>query len=680
MGEQLDILFSASKIGNCEIKNRFVMCPMEGTTMIGWLMGKGFDEEVHDLFIDRAKDGIGLLIPGAVSVFSMPGHQWLYQHPEAFNGVSEMMDEIHSYGSKVFFQLSCGLGRNTLVPKEMYEQYEKVNPVLRLDLMNASADEGLPNRWVPEFKTQQMSVAQIKELIHAIAETAYLCKMNGVDGIDVHAVHEGYLLDQFAMPYTNHRTDEYGGSLENRLRFACEVVKAIKEKCGQDYPVTLRYSVTSKVKDFNKGIIPQDKESIEIGRTMEESKEAIRILEEAGYDGFNVDNGTYDSWYYAHPPVYMPLNCNIEEAKEIKKYTTKPVICAGRMQLDESAEAINKNDLDFIGIARQFLTDEQYLTKIKENKMEDIRPCISCHIGCLPIAAWKNSGAVIDPNNPTGICALNPYTRHEKMYKAEKTEDPKHFAVIGAGIAGMEFAIQADRRGHMVDLYEQSGRLGGVFNEAASFSFKEKDRDLIEFYKTQLEKSNVTLHLNSKVNDLEEIEADEYVIATGAQGARKLKVEGSEYTESALDFLAGGMECREKAVIIGGGLTGCEIAYELVLQGKQPIIVEVQDDILKVPGVCMANTSFLRDAFEFYKVPIYTSAKIKRINKDSVLVELANGENVQLSADTVITSIGYLSGNEFAQKENVHVIGDADHIANLMNAVWQANNLMIQYK
>ena len=680
MKKEYEILFTPMQIGSCEIKNRFVMCPMEGTTMIGWLMGKGFDEEVHDLFIDRAKDGVGLLIPGAVSVFSMPGHQWLYQHPEAFEGVSEMMDEIHTYGSKVFFQLSCGLGRNTLVPKEMYEQYEKINPILRLDLMNASADEGLPNRWISEFKTQQLSVDQIQELIHAIAETAYLCKINGVDGIDVHAVHEGYLLDQFAMPYTNHRTDAYGGNLENRLRFACEVVQAIKAKCGQDYPVILRYSATSKVRAFNKGIIPQDKESVEIGRDIEESKKAVKILEEAGYDGFNADNGTYDSWYYAHPPVYMPLNCNMEEAEEIKPYTTKPVICAGRMQLKESAEAIKDGKLDFVGMARQFLTEEQYLTKIKEDRMEDIRPCISCHLGCMPIAAWKNSGAVMNPEQQTGICALNPYSRHEKEYKVEKASQPRHFAVIGGGIAGMEFALQAERRGHEVDLYEKSGRLGGVFNEAASFSFKEKDKELIEYYKTQVKKSTVAVHLNSKVSDLNEIKADEYIIATGAKGARTLNVEGAEYTESALDFLANGMKCRDKVVIIGGGLTGCEIAYELVLQGKRPVIVEVQDDILKVPGVCMANTSYLRDAFEYYQVPVYTSAKIMQINENSIIIEQENGELKGLFADKIITSIGYLSGSEFSDKENVHVIGDAEHVANLMNAVWQANDLIIQYK
>lgn len=236
--------------------------------------------------------------------------------------------------------------------------------MMSLDTSNVSADAGLPNRWIPDWKTTQLTVDEIDELVQGMAETAYLCKLNGVDGIDIHAVHEGYLLDQFAMPHTNHRTDEYGSSLENRLRFACEIVKAIKEKCGEDYPVILRYSVTSRVREFGKGIIPADTKSVEIGRSMEESKKAIKILTEAGYDAFNADNGTYDSMYYPHPPVYMPLNCNLEDSIEVKPYTDKPIICAGRMQLNESAEAIRNGQLDFVGIARQFLADEKYLTKV----------------------------------------------------------------------------------------------------------------------------------------------------------------------------------------------------------------------------------------------------------------------------------------------------------------------------
>ena len=156
---------------------------------------------------------------------------------------------------------------------------------------------------------------------HGMAEAAYLCKQSGIDGVEVHGSHEGYALDQFITPYTNHRTDEYGGSLENRLRFEVEIIKAIKERCGSDYPVVVRYSIESKTRDFGHGIIPADHTSKEIGKTLEESQKAIQILTEAGADAFDCDNGTYDAWYYPHPPVYMPLNTNLKEATEVKPFT-----------------------------------------------------------------------------------------------------------------------------------------------------------------------------------------------------------------------------------------------------------------------------------------------------------------------------------------------------------------------
>ncbi len=679
MKEKYSVLFTPYKIGGCEIKNRFVMCPMEGTTMINWLVGKGYNQDVHDMFIERAKDGVGLIIPGALCVYSMMGRKWLWQHPEAFEGVKGTMDEVHSYGSKVFFQLTVGLGRNFTIARQMYLMHDKLEPVMKLDTINASADAGLPNVWINDYKTRALTTDEIHELVDAMAKTAKLCKDNGVDGIDVHAVHEGYLLDQFTLPYTNHRTDEYGGSLENRLRFACEIVQAIKKECGEDYPVTLRYSVTSRTRGFNKGIIPADHKSEEIGRTLEESIKAVKILSDAGYDAFNADNGTYDAWYYAHPPVYMPLNCNLKEAEEIKKHTDKPVICAGRMQLDAAAEAIENGGIDFVGIARQFLADEQYLTKIREEREEDIRPCISCHSGCMPIGLWKNSGCVMDPNNPTGtVCALNPHTKNEKKYDVIHTASPRHIAVIGGGIAGMECALQAAVRGHEVDLYEKSGRLAGVFNEAASFSFKEKDRSLIQYYITQIEKSAVRVHLNTEVTSLDDIPADEYVIATGASKAKTLNIPGAEKAIPALDFLAEGMPCDESAVIIGGGLTGCEIAYELALRGKHTAVVEIMDDILEVPGSCMANTGYLRDAFEFYGVPVYTSAKTLCIEENAVHIQTSSGEELILPADKIIVSIGYDNGSTLAHdQENVHVIGDASKVGNLMSAIWAANDLVI---
>lgn len=678
MKKEYEKLFSPMKIGTCEIKNRFIMCPMEGTTMIGWLTNKGYEEETHDLLIERAKDGVGLIIPGAVPLYSMMGHKPIWKHPEAFKGVKEVMEEIHGYGSKVFFQLSVGLGRNSLMPNELWKKYKFANLFMKLGKSNVSADAGLPNVWKPEWKTKQMSEKEINECIQGMAETAYLCKQNGVDGIEIHAVHEGYLLDQFTMPYTNHRMDKYGGSLTNRYRFACEIVRAVKAKCGWDYPVILRYSVTSKVKNFNEGIIPQDHISKEIGRSMEESKQAIRLLEEAGYDGFDVDNGTYDSWYWAHPPVYMPLNCNLEDSIEIKKYTTKPVICAGRMQIDEASKAINENKIDGIGLARQFLADELYLTKIKEERYSEIRPCISCHVGCMPIGMWKDSGTVADLKQPTGVCALNPYTRNEKKYAVKVTNNPKRIAVIGGGIAGMEFALQAKKRGHTICIYEKTNRLGGVFNEAASFSFKEKDRDLLQFYIEMIEKNNIEVHYDTEIKELKELNYDGYVIATGASSTRKLNVPGNEYAINAVDFLANNMPCNNQVAIIGGGLTGCEIAYELALQGKHPFIIEMADDILKVPGSCMANTSFLRDAFKFYNVPIYTLAKTIAILPDAVFIENNNGHKKQLNCDTIVTSIGYVNEKSFEKKNNVHIIGDADKVANLKHAIWQANDLAVR--
>lgn len=679
MEKKYEVLFTAADIGTCHLKNRFIMCPMEGTAMINWMYGNGYDEKVHDLFIDRAKDGVGLIIPGAVPVASFTGHQWLYRHQEAFAGVKEMMEEIHQYGTKVFFQLTAGFGRNLTMMKPVYDDYEKLNPLINLDATHASADDGMPNIWIRDFKTKALTAEEIHEIVNAMAETAWLCKENGVDGIDVHAVHEGYLLDQFALAYTNHRQDEYGGTLENRLRFACEVVKAIKERCGQDYPVILRYSVTSKTRGLNQGIIPQDHSSDEIGRTMEESKKAIRILTEAGYDAFNADNGTYDAWYYAHPPVYMPLNCNLDDCMEISQYTDKPVICAGRMQLEEASEAIEKDKIQFVGIARQFLCDPRYLTKIREGKEEDVIPCISCHLGCLPVGMWKNSGCVVNPEEPTGVCALNPYSRNEKKYGCTETKERKSVAVIGGGIAGMETALQADRRGHKVTLYEKGSILGGVFQQAASFSFKEKDRDLIRYYVTQIAKSDIAVHMNTDITRLKELKADEIIIATGAASAGRLSVPGSERTVSALDYLKGNMSGGNKVVIIGGGLTGCEIAYELALQGKEPVIVELQDDILKVPGSCMANTSYLRDAFDYYKVPVYTSAEVIKIQPNYVEIRNEKKEKVYLDADVVVASIGYRNGNPFIkeEQEHIHTVGDAYSIGNLKSAIWRANDIAI---
>ena len=257
-------------------------------------------------------------------------------------------------------------------------------------------------------------------------------------------------------------------------------------------------------------------------------------------------------------------------------------------------------------------------------------------------------------------------------------ERSKSIAVIGAGIGGMEFALRAQERGHKVTVYEKSGRLGGLFNEAAAFSFKEKDRDLLKYYDTQVKKANIDIRLNTPINSLDEISADEVVIATGSLRPVKLKLPGSERFITAPDFIKGKLTSGENVVVIGGGVTGCEIAYELALMGKKPVIVELMDDILIAPGSCMANTSFLRDAFEYYKVPVYTSTKVVSADEMSVTVILADGSELKLAADTVVQAVGFVQGLPFEIPEgatNVHVIGDARKISNLLNAVHNAYDL-----
>ena len=687
MEEKYSALFQPLSIGTVEVKNRFMMCPMEGTTLIGWLKGKGFCEEARDFYIERAKDGIGLMVPGCTPLKSLMGNKWLWKNPKVFEPIKPFMDELHSYGSRLFLQISAGWGRSFVLGGPFRKALDSkfvgtiMKPVLNMNDIMIAPDEGAPNVWLPEYTCRQLTREEIHEYVEAYAQTALLAKNAGIDGVEVHAVHEGYLMDQFTMPYTNHRTDEYGGSFENRYRFAVEVVQEIKKLCGEDFPVSLRYSVVSKTKGFSQGAVPGEVFT-EVGRDMAESELAIKYLEDAGYDMFSCDNGTYDAWYWPHPPVYMPLNCNLSDVEHIKQFTTKPVYCAGRMQIDTAAEAIAAGRIDGVGIGRQFLTDNQVITKVREGRMDEIKPCISCHTGCLAMAHYKGIGVEFPPDSmaETGHCALCPRSLAEKKYAVVKSAHPKKIAVIGGGIGGMEFAIQASLRGHTVDLYEKSDRLGGTFIAAAMPSFKEKDRDLIDWYRAEVKRHNITVHMNTEIKSLADIPADEYVIATGAK-PRALPIPGWDNTINAADYLLSGCEAGDRVAIIGGGITGCEVAYELALKGKHPFIVEVMDDLMKTPMVPAANSVLLRDLLKFHNVPVYLESKTTEI-KDGSITVLTGGKSVDIPCDTVVVSVGYSAGTPLADAKkhpkNVHILGDADHVANLKNAIWSANDLVLK--
>ncbi len=679
MQEKYEALFTPWKIGNVEIKNRIVLCPMGGTSLFGWMehTGNHFDKEAAKFFIEKAQNNVGLIIPGIAPIKSTFMNQWLYQNKKMFKELKEFMDEIHKTGAKLFVQITAGMGRSWAIPSPLVMIHNMpvvrdiIKPIINIPYQSASPSE-LPSRWSDKVTTRALTVKEIEEIVDAFGKTAKLLKEAGVDGVEVHAVHEGYLLDQFTLNYTNKRTDNYGGSFENRYRFATDIVKTIKKECGEDFPVSLRYSVRSYVKDFCVGAVPGE-EFTEIGRDMEESEKAAKYLQDAGYDMLNCDNGTYDSWYWAHPPMYMPLNCNLDDVAHIKKCVDIPVVCAGRMEPDVGAKAVSEGLIDGVGIARQFLADAQWVTKLIEDRLEDIRPCICCHNACFNMAHYKgvaNAQSIYDASH-IARCALDPQVMQSDKYKIVPAKKKKNVAVIGGGIGGMEAAIVCAKRGHSVTLYEKSDKLGGVFIAAAAPSFKEKDKALITWYRREITKYPIEVKLNCEVTDVNSLGADEVIVATGAKPNR-IPVKGAENAVEAIDYLLQNKSVGEKVVIVGGGLTGCEIAYDLYLQGKEPVIVEMKNDLIVSDKICLANTSYLRDFFNANKVSVYLEAKTQEIRENGVTITDKDGKTVEIEADSVILSVGYKPDPIAKKSGKVHVIGDANTVGSLRTVIWQA--------
>ena len=677
MKQEYEPLFTPWKIGKVEIKNRIVLCSMGGTSIFGWMEPNHFDKEAANFLLERAKNNVGLILPGIAPIRDTMGGKWLYQNKGKFKQLKEFMDEFHKTGAKLFIQLTAGMGRSMAVNDLMVKMMKnKVlgtlgKPIFNMDYICASAS-ATPNRWADDVYSRPFTVEEIHQIVDAFAKTAKLCMDAGVDGIEVHAVHEGYTLDQFTMKYTNQRTDEYGGSFENRYRFPVEIVQAIKKTCGEDFPVSLRYSVISKTKGFRQGAVPGETDYVEVGRDLEESERAAKFLQDAGYDMLNCDNGTYDAWYWAHPPAYMPENCNLADVSHIKKFVDIPVVCAGKMSPAVGAEAISQGQLDAMGIARQFLTDPAWVTKLMEDREADIKPCIHCHNACFTMARYEGTNNIQDLYDAIHMarCALNPRTMQSKKYKIEKTTSPKNIAIIGGGIGGMESALVLTERGHKVTIYEKSDKLGGVFIQAAAPVYKDRDRSLIDWYRREIEKHQIQVEFNTEITNIHELKADEIVVATGSV-AKRPPIKGIEHSIEATEYLSG-REVGDNVIIVGGGLTGCEIAYDLILKGKNPQIVEMKNDLIAVKGVCLANSSFLREMLAFKKTPVYLETTLLEIKEDGVTVKDKEGKVFDLTGDSVIVSVGYEPAPLTSSAKHVHLVGDANGVGNLRTVIWRA--------
>ncbi len=651
-------LFTPVKIGSVTIKNRFAMAPM-GPLGLADAQG-GFNQRGIDYYTERAKGGTGLIITGVtfsdckVETQSMPNCPNSTYNPVHFIRTSrEMTERVHAYGSKIFLMMSAGFGRVT-IPTNLGE----FPPV---------APSAIPHRWLDKI-CRPLTAEEIRSIVKSFGDGAYNAKRGGFDGVEIHAVHEGYLLDQFAISMFNQRTDEYGGSLENRLRFAKEIVEEIKSRCGEDFPVALRFSVKSMIKDWREGALPGE-EFTEMGRDIEEGLQAAKLLVEYGYDALDTDVGTYDAWWWNHPPMYQKKGLFRPYCKMVKEVVDVPVLCAGRMDdPDMALEALEKGECDIISLGRPLLADPDYVNKLRAGRIKEIRPCISCQEGCM--------GRIQEYSMIN--CAVNPQAARERDMAYAPVLTSRKVLVVGGGVAGCEAARVLAVRGHRPEVYEKGGCLGGNLIPGGAPEFKEDDLALAAWYADALERLHVPVHLNHEVTKDEVLAGDwdAVIVATGSS-PKTFSLGDDDHVYTASQVLLKEKDCGESTVIVGGGLVGCETALWLARHGRKVTIVEALDKILAVNGpLCHANKDMLERLVPFNGVEVVTGAKVKSYQNGVLTAETAEGEK-KISCNSVILAVGYREEDSlYRQLEfdvpEIYLLGDARKVSNIMYAIWDA--------
>lgn len=601
------------------------------------------------------RGGFGLIFTGAFhpDVLVDPVHpldsKQPLKAPKAFRrSAVELLERLDAYGAKMLPQVSMGYGRNGV---------------------GCYGPSPIPYYHDPSQTTPVLTVEQIKTKIRQMVDTAAFLKTCGFPGIEVHAMHWGYLIDQFAMAHMNHREDEYGGSLENRLRCAREILDGVKAACGDDFVVSMRLALKAYIRGYNQPSLHGDGE---VGRTLEEGIEICRRLEEYGYDCLSVDFGQYDSFYYAAPPCYMEKGRIIDLAAQAKKAVGIPILCGGRMNdPDLAAQGVAQGKFDAIVLGRPSLADPAYPQKVEMGCPQDIRPCIGCNQGCIgALKLGRRAG-----------CAVNPQAGREHSHPLTPALKKRDILVVGGGVAGMEAARTAALRGHSVTLCEKSAQLGGSLLPAGAHSFKKELGELNTWYQSQLEKLGVKVEMNTPLTpqDIPARKPDGVILAVGAAPLIP-PIPGIERGIDCITALTRNPEIGDTVVVIGGGLVGCEMAIGYAQEGKTVTLVEALPDILSSgPPVPDSQDQMLRDLLAEGKVEIKTSARLTQVNQDSVTLQTAQGEKT-IPAESVVLAIGFrslpslrapLQGQGFP----VYEVGDGNQVGNVMTAIDTAHTV-----
>lgn len=621
-------VFEPMKINGLELKNRIVVSAM----VTNYCTPDGNATEKFIAYHEhKAKGGWGLIItedyavtPTAGGFVNLPG-LWEDGQIESHRKLTE---RVHAAGGKIAAQIYHA-GRETS------SAVTGVQPV---------APSAVREPSMPETP-RELTIPEIHTLVEQFGDCAKRAKAAGFDAVEVHGAH-GYLVGAFASPFSNKRSDEYGGTIRNRARFGMEIIRNIKEKCGEDYPVLYRISSVEYVPG---------------GLDIEESKVIARLMEEAGADCIHCSQGVYASTHTIIPPSVFPRAGYVEHAAEMKKAVQIPVIAVGRINDVEIAESVlQSKKADLVTMARASLADPELPNKVLKGRGDEVIRCIGCLQGCIGENGKGN-----------GIrCLVNPLTGMEDEYDLTPAEKAKQILVIGGGIAGCEAAISAALKGHKVTLIEKNDRLGGQWIPASVPIGKSEFTSFLCWQKSMLEKMHVQILLNTTA-DAELIklyEPDTVIIATGSRPfIPPIQGADQDFVVTAHDVLLGKTEPGNRVVVIGGGLVGAETADMLGQQCEQVTIIEMLSQIMKDGEA--APTKYMKERFSQNGVQIHTSTKLLEIGDHTVTAEKDGERFVLENIDTVIIAVGVKTDRTLLDSmEHVSCkvlkVGDANGVKN----------------
>lgn len=600
-------LFEEYKIGSVTLKNRVAMAPMGHVHAADG----GVSEQQHAYILERAKGGFGLIYPSAHTVtdkYEKPegSGNFLFNYSQAAR-LAHLVDEVHQYGAEFAIQLTPGYGR-----------VNKGNPAQTIHV-SASDNRAF---YYPDVVCHTLTVDEIHELVACMGKSAALAKMAGVDIIEIHA-YGGYLIDQFMSKVWNRRDDEYGGSLDNRMRFFNECTQAVRRAVGPDFPISVKYTPVHE---------------IEGGRTFEdEGIEIARRLQDMDFAYMHVDYGCYERWNLAIPSAYEKQGAQLHVAERLRKEgITMPFLIQGKLNDPVEAERVIESGLtDMIALGKQSLADPYWPSKVKNGRVDDIDFCCAC-LECL-----NHSYPFIRRSS----CAINPRTAAEREYKLEKTAHPRKLLVVGGGPGGMAAAKYAAQVGHSVELWEKSDRLGGNMNAAGGPDFKFDVRRFSMNLQKQLYNSGAVVRLSKEANadSIKEFAPDAVIVAAGAKPI-KPRIPGIDNSKviDALDLLSNRIPTGEKVYVLGGGEVGCEAAAYLDSVGKDVTIIEMQSEILSTANMADNARKGLEDLLGRTKVRILTGTKLTEI-KDNLIVCENGTETLELAYDNLVLAVGFKS-------------------------------------